>query len=292
MWEKITAFLSFTGIEDKAVWQDIIFGVILIPIAIYIYTRLLKWWNEIRPSRLIFKRYLNEDSNVYIFHSQMSSADNNWNLISNQKYITRFPQPNPNNHTNLGIQKKLNIDPVSSCADSECVADVFNILGQIQKTKNIYIGDLINDWNVWSDPMFLIGFNPKAEKLMEKGNLFFELTNNTLKIKNTNISFDCILPNDAGIIQKTFDKESKNPTFILAGLGTMGTSASGYILKNNFIKFGKLFGDEPFCVFLNVKTDEGKNSALIQKIVPEPKIFRILTHPILYFDFKNKGYFK
>jgi len=292
MWDKITTHLSFTGVEDKIVWQDVIITAALIPVVFFIIKKFLEWWNEIRPSRIILKSYLAKSSKVFIFHSQMSSADDNYNKKSNPKFISIFPQPTPTDHANLGKQERQNIDPVCSDADSECVADIFNILGLIKKTKNIYIGKLINDWNIWSKPIFSVGFNPKTKKLIERCEpIFFELDSPNLKIKNTDISFDCITPNDAGIIQKTFDKESKNPVFILAGLGTIGTSAAGFIFKNNFIRLGKLFGNDPFCVFLKVKIDEGKNSALIQKIVPSPKWYRIILHPIVYNNFNKKDYF-
>lgn len=293
MWNKITNFLSFTGVADKIVWQDVIFSSFLIPVVIFLGAKFLKWWNKTRPSRIVFKNYLPENSNVFIFHSQMSSADDNYNKKSNPKFITLFPDPTPTNHINFGIQTRQNIDPVCSVANAECLADVLNVLGLINKTKNIHIGDLIKDWNIWKNPIFTIGFNPKTEKLTEKCNpIYFDLSNASLKIKNTSIIFDSISPNDAGIIQKTFDKESENPVFILAGLGTTGTSAAGLILRNNFIKLGKLFGNDPFCVFLKAKIDEGKNSALIKKIVPNPKWYRIIMHPTLYFSFKNKGYFE
>jgi hypothetical protein len=292
MWNEITKFLSFTGVGDKTVWQDVLISSFLIPIIIFFAAKFLEWWNNTKPSMVIFENYFAEGSEVYIFHSQMSSVDDNWKLKSEPKYITLFPQPTPNNHANLGVQKKFNIDPVSSGADSECVADIFNILGLIKKTKNIFIGDLINDWNVWSNPIFSVGFNPKTHKLIERCNpIFFELNENALRIKNTNISFEGFLPNDAGIIQKAFDEESRAPVFLLAGLGTTGTSAAGYILKNNFVKLGKLFANNPFCIFFKVKIDEGKKSALIQKIVPKPKWPQIILHPRLYSDFRNKDYF-
>lgn len=293
MWNTIINLLSFTGVEDKTVWQDVLISSFLIPVIILSCVKFSKWWSRIRPSRAIFKDCLAKSSNIYIFHSQMSAADDDYNLKSNPKYITRFPQPTSTNHANLGVQKKCNIDPVSSGADSECVADVFNIFGLVQKTRNVYIGDLINDWNVWSNPIFSIGFNPKTFKLMERCSpVFFELENERIKIKDTSVTFGCDSPNDAGVIQKTFDKESKKSVFILAGLGTTGTSAAGYILKNNFVKLGKLFGSSSFCVFFKVKIDEGKNSALIQKIIPRPRCLQVILHPILYFDFKNKGYFE
>ncbi|OGE82576.1 MAG: hypothetical protein A2846_00415 [Candidatus Doudnabacteria bacterium RIFCSPHIGHO2_01_FULL_49_9] len=292
MWDKVTIILGFTGVQDKAVWQDVFISALVIPVTIYLGSKILKWWNNSRPSRLILKDYLSKDVVVYIFHSEMSSADNDWNKIKDPKYITRYPQPIPTDHANLGVQKKYNIDPISSLADAEGVADVFNILGSVQKIKNIHIGDLISDWNIWSNPVFSIGFNPKTHKFREKCEpIFFDLDDVSLKIKNSNISFDSYFPNDAGIIQKTFDKESKTPVIILAGMGTLGTSAASHLLRINIISLGKVFGNNPFCVFFTVKTDEGKNSATIRKITPLPKWFNIISHPLTYFEFKSKDYF-
>jgi len=292
MWDKITTILNFTGIADKTVWQDVVISAFLIPPMILFFKKLFEWWNEGRPSRIIFKNYLAENQHVYIFHSQMSSADDSYNKKENPKFIAIFPNPTPTDHTSLGVQRRKNIDPICSIANTECVADVFNVLGSVNKTKNIFIGDLIKDWNVWSNPIFSVGFNPKTKKLIERCEpIFFEQMNGNLKIKNTNINFNSVLPNDAGIIQKTLDKESKNTVFILAGLGTTGTSAAGLILRNNFIKLGKLYGNDPFCVFLTTKIDEGKNSALIQKIIPKPKWYRVIVHPATYLNFKHKNYF-
>ena len=44
-------------------------------------------------------------------------------------------------------------------------------------------------------------------------------------------------------------------------------------------------------LIFKVKIDEGKNSALIQKITPKPKWFRIIFYPVLYFSFRKKDYF-
>lgn len=295
MWDFILKILSFTGVEEKSVWQDIFFSVLLIPIAIFSVRQFSIWWSSKRPSRLIFKNFLKPDKNIFVFHSQMSGADNDYNFNPYQKYITRFPEPSPTNHTNLGVQKKLNIDPVLSEAEAECLTDVYNILGTVGKVKNINFGDLIKHWNIWSTPIFSIGFNPKTYKLIEKCSpVYFELDNNsrTLAIQNTGVVYNSILPNDAGVIQKTFIKDTNTPTFILAGLGTLGTSAAGYIFRHNFIKLGKLFGSNPFCVFLKVKTDEGKTSAFIDKICPTPSWYRVILYPLAYYNFKKKNIFK
>jgi len=293
-WESVLKLLSFTGVKDVTVWQDVFISALLIPIIILLGIKILAWWNSTRPSRLLFKSCLNEDKNIFVFHSQMSGADNNHNFNPNQKYITRFPDPLPSDHSNLGIQKKINIDPVSSKAEIECLTDAYSVLGRTGKVKNINIGDLINDWNIWSTPIFSIGFNPKTHKLMEKCSpIYFELINNRiLKVKNYNINYDAISPNDAGIIQKTFIENTNIPIFILAGLGTMGTSVTGYILKENFTEIGKLFGDSPFCIFIKVKINEGRTSAVIDKIFPTPSWQRIILYPLTYIRFKKKFIFR
>lgn len=292
MWNVITNYLRFTGIEDKAVWQDVLISSFLIPLVFFIILKIYFWLNKLRPSRQIFKNFAKKDRDVYVFHSQMSSADDSYNLVPSPKYITRFPQPLPTDHAKLGQQNKLNIDPVCSEADSQCVADVFNVLGAVNKTKNIFIGDLIKDWNRWNDPIFSIGFNPKTHKLAERSVISYELSSDDkIKIKDTNTFFDCVMPNDAGIIQKTYDRENGNPIFILAGLGTIATSAAGNLLKNYFVSLGKLFSSSPFCLFFTVKIDEGKNSATIQKITPRPKLSRIMMYPFTYHKFSRKGYF-
>lgn len=294
-WQKLTELLSFTGVKDVTVWQNVL---IVSPVTVLLFFLLRKIYlflNSIMPSRLLFKDCLEEDKNIYMFHSQMSGADSNYNFNPNQKYITRFPKPLPTNHANLGIQKKLNIDPVISEAETECLADIFNTLGMVKKVKNVHLGDLINDWNVWSNPIFSIGFNPKTCKLMEKCEpIHFELllSSGELKIKGYNIRYGSEVPKDAGIVQKTFIKDTDIPVFLLAGLGTMGTSAAGHVLKNNFVEIGQMFGNAPFCIFLKVKIDEGKVAASIDKIYPHPSWRRVALYPITYYKFKKKNYFK
>src|SRR3989344_5173638 len=231
-WDTIVNLLRFTGVGDKTVWQDVFISSLAIPIVILLGARLLEWWNKNRPSRLIFKDYLPQNRDVYVFHSEMSSANEDWSRNQNPKYVSRYPRPTPTDHNNLDTQHKINIDPVSSVADGECVADIFNILGRVRKTENIHVGNLIKDWNIWSTPILSVGFNPKTEKLLEKCvPIDFELVNNFhgLKLKNDPNILDDRSPNDAGVIQKTFETESKMPVLILAGIGTTGTSAAGSV---------------------------------------------------------------
>lgn len=291
-WEIITKAFGFTGINDATVWQDVLISTILIPIGLIIANWLLSLWNRIRPSKSLFNGFLNKASLVLIFHSQMSGADNNWNFNPEQKYITRYPNPLPTDKNNLAVQRKLRIDPILSQSESDCLSDVYNVLGRCGKVENIVSADLIRDWGKWSNSIISVGFNPKTMKLMGKCSpIYFELVTvgESMEIKSIDnkVSYDAFLPNDAGIIQKTFIKNTRVPVFILAGLGTLGTEATGYILNKHLVELGKLYGSSTFCAFLKVLTNEGKESAYIDKVYPFPNWYRRLLYPITYLKFKK-----
>ncbi len=292
MWENITKLLSFTGVSDKSVWQGILISSLLIPIVLVSLKKATTWWNEKRPSKMVLNKFLDKRRIVYFFHSQMSGADEQYELNRAQKYITRFPNPLPTDRNNLEIQRKCNIDPVISVAEAECFADVYNVLGLAGKNGDVNFADLIKNWDVWSESIFSIGFNPKTQKLIERcAPIHFELLGGSLKLKDANIVYDSVLPNDAGIIQKTYTRDTQTPIFILAGLGTIGTSSAGYIFKQNYIKIGKLFGSDPFCIFLKVKINEGRTSAIADKIYPHPKLFRKIIFPLTYYGYKKRKVF-
>lgn len=297
-WENVKKFLSFTGISEVTVWQDVAISAILIPVVLIVVNWLLDYWRSTRPPRSLLSGFLDERIPILVFHSQMSGADDNWNFNPDQKYITRYPDPLPSNSAHLGVQKKLRIDPILSQAEVDCLADIYNILGRCGRVENTVSADLINDWNKWSNPMFSVGFNPKTMKLIEKCEpMYFELLSNTSKggmeIRDIGqkVSYDSFLPNDAGVIQKTYVKGERTPVFIMAGIGTAGTSACGFVLSKHLAELGKLYGDSPFCVFLRVTTNEGRESAYIDRICPRPAWFRVVLHLLTYYRFERNHLF-
>jgi len=291
-WEYLTQILSLTGVKDATVWQGVFFSVILVPFFSFLLYKIWIWWKITRPLNMLFKDCLGENNDVYIFYSQMSGADQNYIFTSDQKYITRFPEPLPTDHANLAKQLKRNIDPVTSEAELECLVDVYNILGIVGKIRNIHLGDLINDWNIWSCPIISIGFNPKTIKLSEKCKpIFYKLGQNELSIKGSNLKLKATDYNDAGIFQKTFIKGSRIPVFILAGLGTMGTSITGHYLNKKCIDLGKLYGDKPFCVLLSGKINEGRRSVIIRAAYPKPRLVRRILYYLTYCKFNRDSIF-
>jgi len=285
--------LRFTGISDITVWQDVVVSAFIIPLAFYVFKKIIFLIDSLIPSKQILDGYTRENDGVLIFHSQMSGADDNGVFNPNQKYITQYPAPLPSNRGNMKQQNKLNIDPVLSQAEMECLTDIYSLLGSIGKVSNVRTGDLIKDWNDWSSPMFSVGFNPKTHELIKKCDpISFTLLSNELKLSKFQYTLNSLNYNDAGVIQKTFQKGTNVPVIILAGLGTTGTSSSGLIFKQNIIGLGKLYGKDPFCVFIKANIQSGRTASSIDKIFPKPKFFNIILHPITYYRFNSKLYFQ
>lgn len=283
----------FTGIPKDS-WRDVVISSFLIPIVFYLFTKLRIWLVTTQPINLALAGFRNSKKDILIFLSQLSGANNQNNelhLKQNQLYFSRFPQPLPQNQNNLGIRTYQNIDPVWSQSDGQCAAEVFNLLGQINKHDGFRIADTLKDWNEHFSPIFSIGFNPKTLDLINYCSpINFQLgtNDNNLSISDHNLALGAEYPSDAGIIQKTLMTNSKMPVFILAGLGTTGTEAAGKVLNENCISLGKLYGSGSFCVLFKTDITRGSDYYEIKGIFPKPKLYRVIWYPLTFIKWNLK----
>lgn len=283
----------FTGIPKDS-WRDVVISSFLIPIVFYLFTKLRTWLVSTQPINLVLEGFRNSKKDILIFLSQLSGANNHNNqlqLTQNQFYVSRFPQPLPQNQNNYGILTYQNIDPVWSQSDGQCAAEVFNLLGQINKHDGFRIADTLKDWNEHFSPIFSIGFNPKTHDLMKYCSpINFQLGANgtNLSISGNNLALGAAYPSDAGILQKTFITNSRTPVFILAGLGTTGTEAAGKVLNENCISLGKLYGRGSFCLLFQTDITRGSDYYEIKGIFPKPKLYRALWYPLTFIKWHLK----
>lgn len=284
----------FTSIPIDS-WRDVVLSSFLIPTVFYLFTKMRRWLVSIRPINLVLAGYRNSKKVILIFLSQLSrenNLNNHLHSTQNQLYISRFPKPLPLNQNNLGIRTYQNIDPVWSQSDGQCAAEVFNLLGQINKHNGFRIADTLKDWNTHFSPIFSIGFNPKTLDLMDYCspiNFKLEANDSKLSIPEHNLALEAEYPSDAGILQKTFTTNSNTPVFILAGLGTTGTEAAGKVLNENCIALGKLYGSGSFCVLFKTDITRGSEYYEIKGIFPKPNHYRALLYPLTFikWNFKN-----
>jgi hypothetical protein len=283
----------FTGIPKDS-WRDVVISSFLIPTVFYLFTKLRVWLVSTQPINLVLDGFRNSKKDILIFLSQLSGANNHNNqlhLTHNQIYVCRFPQPLPQNQNNFGIRTYQNIDPVWSQSDGQCAAEIFNLLGQINKHDGFRIADILKDWNEHFSPIFSIGFNPKTRDLMSYCSpINFQLGANdtNLSISGNNLALGAAYPSDAGILQKTFMANSKMPVFILTGLGTTGTEAAGKVLNENCISLGKLYGRGSFCLLFQTNITRGSDYYEIKGIFPKPKLYRALWYPVTFIKWHFK----
>jgi hypothetical protein len=287
----IQKFLDFFLKIPIDTWRDVVLSSFFIPLVFYLATKLRIWIVSLFPLNILFAGYRKTKTDILIFLSQLSGSNTQSQLVQNQIYISRFPQPLPTNQNNIAALTYRNIDPVWSQSDGQCAAEVFNILGQINKHQGFRIADTIRDWNERINPIFTIGFNPKTRDLLNCCTpINFQLldSDTNLSIEGQAMPLGARYPDDAGILQKTFVTNTDIPVFILAGLGTAGTEVAGKVLNQNCIALGKLYGNKPFCVLF--KTDIIRRSSYyeIKGIFPKPKLYRALWYPITFFKWYRK----
>lgn len=292
MWQFLTDnIFSYFGITDLTVVQDLVISSILIPVVLLIFTSLKSFYLQSRPLKKLFKGFDKED--VYVFLTQLNAADKDGKLIEDQRYLVKYPSSTPKNKDRIMAEGRQNIDPVWAESDGTCLADVYNALGKAGITDNLIVGSLLQDFNKRSTPMISIGFNPKSHFLKENCSpIYYDFVTvkpgvTAVKIKGKDLKVKPFWPYDAGIIQKTFTKDSNKPVFILAGLGTLGTNSAGYFFKTYASVLGKLFGDDAFCVLFKSRWDEGKASFQIAVVYPEPHWTKAIMYPVVYWKFKK-----
>lgn len=293
-WQKLTELLYFTGVKDTTVWQDVAITAFLLPIIFFLIQRIIIFLDVSRPIKALFKGYIGKDVQPLIFHSQLRAVDDFGKPLHNPKYINEFPSPTPTNRRRLGSALKQNIDPVWSEADGECLTNVYNLLGRANKLSGIEIADTIKDWSKHNRPIISVGFNPKThdlEKRCTEIDYELDLGNATLNLPKMNVSVDAYRPNDGAVIQKTFLKSTGQPVLILAGLGTIGTSAAGYVITNEANSIGKLYGNKRFCVLLKADSNIGTTSGEIVRIYPYPKAWRIVLYPVTFSRYYRNNFF-
>jgi hypothetical protein len=283
----------FTSIQNETL-KGVILSSFLIPFIFYSTTRIRYWFISLFPINQLYTGYRKSKTDILIFISQFSAVNNQNQLIPDQSYIAHFPRPLPSDINNLGLENYGNINPLWSQSDGQCSAEIFNILGKINKNKSFKIADTIKDWNKHTNPIFTIGFNPKTKDLLNCCTpIYFELINDnsSLSINEIPSVLGSIYPNDAGILQKTFITNTNIPVFILAGLGTTGTEAAGKVLNQNSAAFGKLYGNKPFCVLFKTNITMGSSYYELKSIYPKPKLSRLFIYPITFLKWYNKKYF-
>ncbi len=219
-----------------------------------------KWWIFRRPAGKIFGSIIDKKNTLNIFVKDLDVPNN---TFDNPKLFSKEG----------GIQQiNPNISKVWPEVEGEGLAELFNLLGRIDKRDNINIIPTSQGLSNWSDNLIVLG--AQAIKSLE----FYKTMNNVGYRMDDKEIYDNdtgeIIPRENddqygyGLIIKAKNPHSKSKKsfgFLLGGFGTLGTRASIYYFTHNIDKLGKAYGDKCFSLVIRARTVSGYKSAEVME---------------------------
>ena len=239
--------------------------------------RLFSKIRSLKAIRRFLGPFADNDQICAIFTKEMYSADRTY-FSDNPNY---FPP-----HTEEQKQKWVKIPYVISTSDMRAVSDAIHILGQVSKKQNIEFRSAIKDWDLWDQHTIAVGGSLKTKEIMsacepqlvritqKKETIGFQLT-------GCEELFQAINGNDYGIILKTKYPPTGKQCMIIMGMGSLGTEAASYYLRQNAQMIGRAFGAQPFVLLVHCRIDQGKQSARLHRWHPQVPVWKKILHPSL-----------
>ncbi len=237
------------------------------------------------PKSRLFNGIVNTKEKCIIFQNRLKDI----NLLN--EYLTPLPNYSafPNQPTQY--EKRQLVPYVLSAEDSKAAAMVHNILGEIGRTSNIQSSFVDEDFNMWENPMFLIGGNWKAQRVFKKFDPIYICKDG--KFINTVINQEYkqrTHDEDLGLIQKVYNKANNKPIWILMGMRGAGTAGAAYILNHHWKLFGKLYGKKAFGVVIRFDDKDGYENSSIADYYPKPNFYKRFFFYFSYRRLKRLSY--
>jgi hypothetical protein len=225
------------------------FGVLLTTVG-------LLWYKKSRPYRFVLEGMANNDEECLIFirHLFIENADPATTPL--RECLPRF-----------GITECVpNVQDLLAHADGVALANVLNVLGQAGKTMNIRIIRTSEDRGDWNGHVIVIGGQSQqsCDFFGVVQPFFYRMTSTDIY----DIADDCFVPREPGfdyglIIKARNPKRAGKPgvAFLIGGLGTRGTAAASYYLREHIDELGKEFCHNCFGVVVRASSATGVESA-------------------------------
>jgi len=153
------------------------------------------------------------------------------------------------------------------CADVDgiALANVLNVLGHAGKSENIRIMRTSEDHGDWNGHLIVIGGESQqsCEFCSAMQPIFYRLSSTDIY----DTTEDCCIPREPGFVYGVILK-ARNPkragrpgvALLIGGLGSRGTEAASYYLREHVDELGKEFGSNCFGVIVRASIAAGVES--------------------------------
>jgi hypothetical protein len=247
-------------LSSSELWIGAILGAILgsivIPIIQYSLKWLVKWWQESRPPRKLLAGIAKQNEVCRIFVRDLHVSEET-------PLISVDPK--------IGIGTVPNIQEVWPDSEGRGVASIFNVLGQVNKTKNIEIVRMSQDIGKWNCHVIVLG--AQANKAFD----FYRLMENVAyRMDSDNIYNNLsgeIVRREAGfgygIVLKAsnpYKTSGQGIAILIGGYGVLGTAAAAYYFREHFRDLGNEFGEDWFGIVVRAPVTAGEEAVERLKI--------------------------
>jgi len=237
------------------IWTGAILGAALgslvIPGVLYLVRSLTRWWHETRPPLKLLEGLASQEEPCRIFVRDLL-------VPKDSPLISVDP--------GVGIGTVPNVLELWPDVEGRGAASVFNVLGQVGKTRNIEIVRMSQDVGEWNCHVVVLG--AQANKAFD----FYRLMKNVAFRMDAENIYDAVSGEPLkrvqgfgyGIILKAsnpFKTEGRRGIgFLLGGYGTLGTAAAAYYFREHFRQLGKEFGNDCFGIVVRAPVTAGEEA--------------------------------
>jgi hypothetical protein len=178
----------------------------------------------------------------------------------------------------------------------EAAADIMHLLGEVGRQGDVHYLSADSDWDVWDQHLFAVGGSEKTQaifsscepRLVEVVQQEVQGTNTLgFRLTGSDEFFSAVNGNDYGLILKTTYPPTGVQCFVLMGMGSLGTEAAAYFLRNNAARLGRAYGGRNFAVLVHCRLEQGKQSASLHRWNPNPTWTRVIRHPSLWVEYRR-----
>ena len=235
-------------------WEGAILGAVLgsivIPGVLWLIDRTAHWWRDSQPARQLFGGIADETERCKIFvRDFLIGADT--------KLFSVEPR--------VGIGVVPNVQHLWPDVEGRAVGGLFNVLGQVGKTRGIEIVRMSEDAGEWNCHVIVLGAqsNKSYDFYKHLKNVAFQMDGEQIF---ENATGNIVKREDGfgyGIILKSFNPfKTTSPQgvgILIGGFGVLGTAAAHYF-RERYRSLGKEFGARCFGIVVRAPITAGEQA--------------------------------
>lgn len=214
---------------------------------------IIKWWKFNRPAGKILGGMTDNDLSLNIFVKD---------LVVPQNTST---SPKLFSQEGMQMQANPNIVKVWPEVEARGLAEILNLLGQLDKKDKIDLVEMSKGYDEWDENLIVLGAQALKSREFYRimKNVGYSMDEKEIYDTENNQPINKSPEYGYGLIIKAKNsavKGGKGVGILLGGFGTLGTESAIYYFCKNIDILGKKFGKNDFSVVVRARINSGRES--------------------------------